>query len=195
MSDPGFGQLIKRLERLKPLAVPFSTIGYRSTTPEYAKEKDILSGVGSKLHGGRWNPRGIIAVYLSLSPETAMKEALSHFNYYGLPPKNAMPRVFVAIQVQLQNVLDLTDGAIRQRIKLSKKRLLSTDWRKKMATGRGTLSQMLGSAVHASGFEALLVQSAEDVAGKNIVIFPDHFHKSSRFYLLDPVKLAPVSQK
>ena len=112
VSGPSFDQFITRLQALKAIRV--SRTGYRSTTPKYAKETDLLTGVGSSNHGGRWNPPGIAAVYVSLTPETAMEETLAHFRYYGIPPHAAMPRTFVAIHVRLTKVLDLTWGTTRQ---------------------------------------------------------------------------------
>ncbi|MEM9765192.1 MAG: RES family NAD+ phosphorylase, partial [Pseudomonadota bacterium] len=46
---------------------------YRALNPVYAGEP--LSGRGAALHGGRFNARGTPALYLSLSPATALREA------------------------------------------------------------------------------------------------------------------------
>ena len=64
-----------------------------------------------------------------------------------------------------------------------------------MAAGNEALTQTLGRAAHASGFEAILVQSAEDATGQNLVIFPDNLRKSSQFYVLDSDKLTPSGSK
>lgn len=98
---PTFDQLKSRLTRLLPSAVPFADTVYRSSTPRYANETDLITGEGSKRNGGRWNPPGIAVVYASLTPETAMAETLAHNRYYGIPQQDALPRTFVAIAANL----------------------------------------------------------------------------------------------
>jgi RES domain-containing protein len=121
-SGPTLEQLKSRLQRLLPSAMSFAATCYRSSTPKYATEFDVITGAGSQQHGGRWNPIGVACVYASLTPETAMAEALAHHRYYGIPVEEAMPRTFVAIQAQLGQVLDFRNGSIRQRLQLSEER-------------------------------------------------------------------------
>ena len=98
-SEPTLEQLKTRLTKLPPQAISFAGVGYRSSTPKYANETDLLTGEGSKRNGGRWNPAGIPVVYLSLTPETAMAETFAHHRYYNIPVEDAMPRTFVAVDV------------------------------------------------------------------------------------------------
>lgn len=79
----------------------WSGVAFRSVVPRYARSGDIISGEGSALHGGRWNPVGLRAVYGCLAPETAMAEPLEWFRRAGVPLARAMPRVFVALTIQL----------------------------------------------------------------------------------------------
>lgn len=113
---PSIDQLKTRLGRLLPSATSCVLTTYRSSSPAYATEMDLITGEGSKRYGGRWNSIGIAAVYASLTPETAMAETLAHYRYYGIPVEDAMPRTFVAIVVRLQAVLDLRKGAVRKRL-------------------------------------------------------------------------------
>lgn len=46
---------------------------YRTLNPIYAREP--LSGRGAELYGGRFNPKGLPALYTSLSVMTALPEA------------------------------------------------------------------------------------------------------------------------
>ena len=46
---------------------------YRAINPIYAREP--LSGRGAELYGGRFNPKGVAALYASLSIMTALREA------------------------------------------------------------------------------------------------------------------------
>src|SRR4051794_3303894 len=116
MADPTVEQLQARLARIASLAGPFEGVVYRSSTPEYATEADLLTGEGSRRTGGRWNPKGVAVVYASLTPETAMAETLAHNRYYGIPIEDAMPRTFLAIAAKMATVLDLRDGKVRQRL-------------------------------------------------------------------------------
>src|SRR5438132_820791 len=132
MATPGptLGQLKNRLARLLPSATVFAAIGYRSSTPKYATESDLLTGEGSKRKGGRWNPIGIAVVYAALTPETAMAETRAHNRYYGISVEEAMPRTFVAIEAKLDVVLDFRQGGVRRLLQVSEERTLTVDWRK-----------------------------------------------------------------
>ena len=107
-----FEDLAWTIRRLRKAAMRWSGFAYRSSTVEYANQADILSGMCSRLYGGRWNPpQSFRTVYASLSPEAAMAEALALCRYYCLPLTEAMPRIFVALRVDLKRVLDLTHPA------------------------------------------------------------------------------------
>ncbi len=166
----------------------FAGIVYRSCTPRYATESDLLTGEGSRRHGGRWNPKGISAVYASLSPEVALAETLAHARYYRIPIHSAMPRTFVALAVELNKTLDLRDGAVRRRLGITLKQLGATDWRKEMKAGREGLTQSLGRAAFASSFECLVVPSAV-AGGGNLVIFTENLGPHSAIELLNAERL------
>ena len=185
---PSFEQVVARLSAIQALRL--STTVYRSATPEYAKEGDLLTGEGSRLHGSRWNPSGVAAIYASLSPETAMEESLAHYRFYSIPIRTAMPRMFVAIKVQLTSVLDLTVGVNRRRLQIAESRLLQSDWRSEMALGKEALPQLVGRAAKEAGFEAILVRSAADKKGINLIVFPDNLHKTNTLVVLNAGKLS-----
>jgi len=182
-------QLKSRLTKLLPLAATFTAVGYRSCTPEYANENDLVTGEGSKLHGGRWNPIGISMVYLSLTPETAMAETLANNRYFGIPVEDAMPRTFVAVRAALQVVLDLRDGRIRQRLQVSEERILTVDWRKEVRSGRDPITQMIGRAAYEVGLEGLVVPSSADPRGHNLLIFPGNMTLPHQLQIQNPKRL------
>src|SRR5262249_11972546 len=73
---------------------------YRATSPQYANSKDLVSGMGAKKFGGRWNPPGeFTAVYGAVDPETAFAESLAQQRHYGLPVHLVLPMVVAAIDV------------------------------------------------------------------------------------------------
>ncbi|MGV3552391.1 RES family NAD+ phosphorylase [Rhizobium sp.] len=57
----------------------FSGFAYRAHDPKWAF--DPLSGEGAAIHGGRFNPRGVEALYLATSLEGAVLEASHGFAY------------------------------------------------------------------------------------------------------------------
>ncbi len=152
----------------------WSGIAYRSARPRYAKRKDLLTGAGSKRYGGRWNPPvSFAAVYVSLSWGVASAEAVAHQRHFGVPEHAALPRTFVGVDLDLARVLDLCDGRLRQRLGVSRKRMLAEDWRSVNDGGEEAVTQALGRAAYEVGFQGILAPSAAERTGTNIVVFPD----------------------
>lgn len=186
---PTLEQLKICLAKLLPSATEFADTVYRSSTPKYATEDDLLTGEGSEREGGRWNPPGLAVVYASLTPQVAMAEALAHNLYFRIPIEEAMPRTFVAVGIKLQVVLDLRNGVIRQRLRVSTKRMLDTDWQKDMRAGLEPVTQLIGCAAHETDWEGIIVTSAADRSGHNLLIFPDKLRAGSKIELLHPDRL------
>lgn len=166
--------LFQNITKLRCIETSISNLFYRSTSLKYSTEADLLSGEGAKRNGGRWNPVGIAMIYASDTPETAMAETLAHYRYYGLEIHVSMPRLFVAMNVQLTSVLDLTSPKILKRIGMTMSRMTNVDWRKEMNAHRKPISQTIGHAVSSAGFEGFIVKSHANQSGKNIVIIPDN---------------------
>src|SRR4051794_26062907 len=121
---------LKRLFRKRSYAQTLDVEVYRVAGPRHTTAKEIVSGIGAFLAGGRWNPIGEMkVVYMSQEPETAMKEALEHYRYYGLPISKALPKVTVAVRVEIERLLDLTNPAISAAIPISMSELIAVDWR------------------------------------------------------------------
>lgn len=74
---------------------------YRAHHPKWSYQP--VSGDGAKRHGGRFNPPGLAALYLSLDPTTAWMEAQQGF------PFKPQPMTLVAYQVDCLQIADLTD--------------------------------------------------------------------------------------
>lgn len=189
-SPPTLEQLKTRLNRLLPSAAAFAETVYRSSTPKYARESDLLTGEGSSRNGGRWNPIGLAVVYASLTPETAMAETLAHNRYYGIPIEDAMPRTFVALEASLPAVLDFRLGKVRNRIQVSLERILSVDWRKEVRAHREPITQTIGRAAWEIGVGGLVVPSAVDPHGYNLLVFPENLSSGGELRVLHPNRLA-----
>lgn len=80
---------------------------YRAHHPNWAWQP--TSGEGARLHGGRFNPKGTPALYLSLDLPTAIREASQGFAF-RLPPLT-----IVEYEVDCDGIVDLTArGALRR---------------------------------------------------------------------------------
>ena len=90
----------------------------------FATHRDLASGNGARKHGGRWNPKGSFRTfYGALSAESALVELLEGRRRKGLPDMQALPVALAGIRASLQQVLDLTDGAVRRRLGVSLRRM------------------------------------------------------------------------
>jgi RES domain-containing protein len=170
---PDTDRLRRALEKCLPRAIAWRGEVFRSAAPRYANKDDIITGAGSKAAGARWNPPGgFHTVYASLDVETAIAEALQHFRYYGLPVSKAMPRVIVALEAEIERVLNLRDGDVRRVLVVSMKRMLSEPWREEQQKGREPLTQAIGRLAYDLDVQAILVPSAARRGGTNLIVFP-----------------------
>lgn len=166
--------LFRRIAACAPRAVELRCAAFRSAGVKYAHEGDLLSGDGAARYGGRWNPRGVGAIYASLDPVTAVKESYQDFLEYGFARATIRPRVFVGLKVDLKCVLDLTQPRIRRALGYTISDLVTEDWRAIQAAGEESWSQAIGRGAVAARFEALLAPSARNRTGKILVAFPSN---------------------
>ncbi|MEI6827841.1 MAG: RES family NAD+ phosphorylase [Desulfuromonadales bacterium] len=73
---------------------------YRITTLLFARD---LSGRGAQLYGGRWNPKGIAALYTAETPAQALLEFLPHF------PDTCAPHSLVLVTINAPDNLHIED--------------------------------------------------------------------------------------
>ena len=165
-------------------AVSLSGVAYRLVPERYANPKDLLSGIGAARFGGRWNPPGLRAIYLSEDPTLAIREvgyALSLGGQFTGHPKPPM-RVF-SVRFQLFRLLRVDEHFARAAC-LDLAELLRPDFATLVAKGQRPRPMQVGEAAWSSGFEGLLAPSARDPERFNLVVFPDR--------LLPRSKLEPV---
>lgn len=156
---------------------------------EFATEQELLSGVGSQTHGGRWSPPGFRAVYGCLDAETSFSESLAHSRYFGIPVEESLPVATAAVRVSLQQVVNLREAKIRRELGVSLKRMLDEDWRKEQEQGREALTQAIGRAAYEARLEAILVPSSARKTASNIVVFPQNLDQSSILQPINPQRL------
>jgi RES domain-containing protein len=122
---------------------------YRALNPFYAR--DPLSGRGASLHGGRFNRKGTPALYTSLAPLTAIREA----NQVG----DLQPTTLVAYRTDLGPVFDSRDPAALAARGFTAADLADARWRARMIAGKPVPTQDFAAALLADGFAGLLVRS------------------------------------
>lgn len=122
---------------------------FRALNPVYAREP--LSGRGAAIYGGRFNSRGVPALYTALDPSTALREA----NQVG----SLQPTVLVSYTADLGPIFDARDAQDLERHSISKEVLADPGWRVKMLEGRPVPTQDFARKLIAEGFAGLLSRS------------------------------------
>ncbi|MDE0056639.1 MAG: RES domain-containing protein [Defluviicoccus sp.] len=123
---------------------------YRAHNPQWAWTP--LSGEGARRHGGRFNRRGVPALYTSLSPLTAIREAQP----LGRPMQ---PLILCAYAVDAEPVFDALDAESRREIGVAASELACPTWEADMLAGRVAASQALADRLIAAGFAGMRVRS------------------------------------
>lgn len=183
--------LFDRIAACKKRAVAFNATGFRSVGTRYANETDLLSGLGAAGSGGRWNRRGLVAIYASLDPVTAVKESYQEFLEAGFLPQTIRPRVLVGLTIQLSHVLDLTDSRVRRSLGFTVNDLVTEDWSAIQESGQEAWTQALARGAATAGFEAIVVPSARHPGGKNVVVFPQNLSAGSTVQAMAKEDLPP----
>ncbi|TDL88992.1 RES family NAD+ phosphorylase [Meridianimarinicoccus aquatilis] len=122
---------------------------YRALNPIYAREP--LSGRGAELYGGRFNAKGTPALYTSLDPATALREA----NQVG----SLQPTILVSYKADLGPIFDTRDQDGLEQYGMTASMLADPAWRMKMLNGQPVPTQDLASTLIADRFAGFLIQS------------------------------------
>ena len=99
------------IKRWMGQAVPLKGVYFRSVEYRYMDPADVLSGAGTRAHGGRFAAVGIRAVYLSATDSGASKEITARKARLGGAAQistDKYPRVVYAVAVNLKRALDLS---------------------------------------------------------------------------------------
>jgi RES domain-containing protein len=160
------------------VAIRFQGKLYRALNPVYAREP--LSGRGAQLYGGRFNPKGTAALYLSLSVMTALREA----NQVG----SLQPTTLVAYEAEIGNIFDCRDEAGLATNNMDAVTLADTTWRDQMKTSGEATTQAFARRLIVAGYNGLLVRSfapgatSEDM---NLVLWKWGDTAPARLFLID----------
>lgn len=122
---------------------------YRALNPAYAREP--LSGRGAELLGGRFNPKGVPALYTSTSIMTALREA----NQAG----HLQPTTLVSYDADIGRVFDTRDEAALVSESIDSAAIAASTWRDDMQKRGQASTQAFASRLVAGGYHGLLVRS------------------------------------
>lgn len=126
-----------------------------------------LSGDGARLHGGRFNPEGTAALYLSLSLTTAIKEANQGFAH------KIDPCVVCSYEVDCDDIADLRNDAGRARHDATLSDM-NCAWFAIARAGKTPPSWDIARNLIAKGFAGIVVPSFVNRAGaedQNLVLW------------------------
>jgi RES domain-containing protein len=121
---------------------------YRALNPVYTREP--LSGQGAALHGGRFNPKGTAALYLSLAVTTALREA----NQAG----SLQPTTLVSYDADIDGIVDSRDEEALARHGMDRVTLADAAWRDRMRTDGRSRTQVFALGLITQGYRGLLVR-------------------------------------
>lgn len=146
-------------------AKPFAGLVYRAHNPRWAYAP--TSGEGAARHGGRFNPRGVPALYVALDPKTAWMEAQQ-----GMPFK-AQPLTLVGYRVDCERVVDLTETAVLSAIGIADE-ALACPWEDLATQGPTPPTWELADVLIDAGHHGVLVPSFAPGTGsadQNLVLW------------------------
>ena len=132
---------------------------YRAFNPVWAARP--LSGEGAAQHGGRFNPRGLPALYCSLDPLSALREA----NQVG----DLQPTVLVAFDADISDVFNSRAAAELQRFGMMRDSLGNPGWRDQMLRDGEAETQVFARKLLEAGYAGLRVRSFARGAGEEVV--------------------------
>lgn len=151
---------------------------YRALNPVYAREP--LSGRGAALYGGRFNPKGMAALYTSLSIMTAIREA----NQVG----SLQPTTLVSYRAEIERLFDSRDEEALRAWDMDTAALADPVWRDAMKATGEARTQTFARRLFEQGYQGLLVRSfaAGATAGDlNLVLFRWGPELPARLTLID----------
>lgn len=128
---------------------------YRAINPVYARQP--MSGRGTRLYGGRFNPKGVPALYASTSVLTALREA----NQVG----DLQPTTVVCYRATIEMIFDTGDTEALATAGFDESSLADATWRDQMRKAGEARTQRFARNLIAEGYNGLLVRSFAKGAG------------------------------
>lgn len=149
-----------------------------------------VSGDGAAIHGGRFNPTHVPALYLALDPMTAVKEANLGF------AQKFEPCVLCSYDIDCDHIVDLTTRAARMRSRVLA-REIGCAWHAHLARGEDPPSWAVARRLIAEGAAGILVPSYAPGAmpnDKNLVLWKWNSQLPHKITVFDPSGRLPKNQ-
>lgn len=131
----------------------FVGLAYRGHNPKWSFAP--TSGEGAAVHGGRFNPKGIPALYLATSPEGAFLEATQGFAY------KFSPLTLCSYEVDCKDIVDLTTQAARANAGVTLDEM-AAPWAWDISEGRKPASWQVHARLHATAAGICVPSFARD---------------------------------
>jgi RES domain-containing protein len=158
---------------------------WRILAPKWAHNP--LSGEGASRFGGRFNPKGVSALYLSESIDTAFAEYQQDLQ--------VRPGTFCAYQLDVSGIVDLCNAQVCKAVSVDRATLLSP-WKEILLVEKRTPPTWeLSLQLMNQGFAGVRVPSAQMKEGVNLVLWRWNDDPSCRVAVLDPKGELPRDQK
>jgi RES domain-containing protein len=138
---------------------------YRALNPVWVGNP--LSGDGAKRYGGRFNPKGMAALYCTLDPVTAVREV----SQIGQP---LQPTILVSFQADVDPIFDATDLRALAGQGMTPDALAANDWRVHMAAGQDAPTQRFARRLVQVGYAGMLAPSYARLAppqARNLILW------------------------
>ena len=149
-----------------------------------------LSGDGVAVHGGRFNPPGVPALYLALDPMTAIKEISQGFAH------KFEPCVLCTYEIDCDDIVDLTSDEGRATVGAAAQDMACA-WFDYRARRREAPSQLLARRLMEAGAAGILVPSYANSAtptDRNCVLWKWSGKKPHKVSVFDPGGRLPRDQ-
>ena len=137
---------------------------FRSVAFRYIHPDDVISGEGTRLHGGRFVPVGVRAVYASLEEETALREVTTRRSSLGGRSHISVgeyPRMTYILSVATNRNLDLAATLPSELANVVRFCLRGPGY---------SLSQELAASWISEGIDSVVFPSATGV-GRNVAVY------------------------
>ncbi len=156
---------------------------WRVLVPKWAF--DPLSGEGAAIYGGRFNPPGAPALYLSAETATAVAE------YQNMIM--ARPGTFCVFALDVTGVVDQADPAARRAWRIAANDL-AEDWRIPAAREATPRSWRVARRLIGAGAAGLRYPSRRRIGGMNLVLWRWNDDKRRRVRVIDTLADLPADQ-
>jgi RES domain-containing protein len=161
---------------------------YRAHDPRWSFRP--LSGEGAAIHGGRFNPKGVAALYLALDPMTAVKEANQGFAH------KIEPCVLCSYDVDCEDIVDLRTDKARGASRAASEDMAAA-WFSFLAEGREPPSWRIARRLIGEGAAGILAPSYAPGATRadhNLVLWDWSDRRPHKVAVFDPSGRLPKDQ-